>query len=110
MAISKPPGFSSIVIALLYLIVAMAPSRQHCVGERAAAADARDDEDAATESVTDAGTRHQRCRKLITSMRRTQARKGRHAMRHMPMTYRRYVLRDVGNVPMSWLLTARHTE
>ncbi|WP_279585341.1 hypothetical protein ACE15N_19565 [Xanthomonas campestris pv. passiflorae] len=38
MAISKPPGFSSIVIALLYLIVAMDPNRQHGDEEHAAIA------------------------------------------------------------------------
>ncbi|PPU01069.1 hypothetical protein XarbCFBP7408_12975 [Xanthomonas arboricola pv. guizotiae] len=30
------------------------------------------------------------------------------ALLHMP--YERYVLRDVGNVPMPWFLAARHTE
>ncbi|PPT36776.1 hypothetical protein XarjCFBP7653_16015 [Xanthomonas arboricola] len=28
----------------------------------------------------------------------------------LPMPYRRYVLRDVGNVPMPWFPTVRHTE
>ncbi|NMI32064.1 hypothetical protein E1J26_17475 [Xanthomonas hortorum pv. vitians] len=28
----------------------------------------------------------------------------------LPTRYHGYVLRDVGNVPMSWLLIARHTE
>ncbi|QWN26772.1 hypothetical protein DGM85_02430 [Xanthomonas phaseoli pv. phaseoli] len=109
MAISKPPGFSSIVIALLYLIVAMDPNRQHRDEEHAAIATG------AGETRPHSAWQARRCSAgaAVTCLRGTASMGSKDPTRAaplLPMTYRRYVLRDVGNVPISWLLPAGHTE
>lgn len=85
-------------------------NRQHRDGEHASAADPRDGEAAATEPVADADMRREPCRKVMEQHVANTGTPGWQVMRHMPMTYRRYVLRDVGNVPMSWCLTTLYTE
>lgn len=54
--------------------------------------------------------RREPCRKVMEQHVANTGTPGWQVMRHMPMTYRRYVLRDVGNVPMSWCLTTLYTE
>ncbi|MCC8553338.1 hypothetical protein [Xanthomonas hortorum] len=123
-AINKPPGFSSIVIALLYPIGVL--DQHFGIGVEAAL-----QLPIPAHRVSAARHRWRHCRSVSRRVRDgsttglSNALPGAHNHRirapvadatGCPLTalllmpYDRYVLRDVGNVPMSWLLIARHTE